>query len=110
MSRLFIDAARTMSVGIEIGTTWRAFDAIGRHDQVLLDRYDRFASNWTVGGQLSNVSSLTVRKFTGLRSLCRIHALDLVCPLQVLPIDQLSLLAAASGKEVSRRDLRCSDG
>ena len=102
MSRLFIDASRErLSIGIEVGTTWRAFDAIeGRHDQVLLESIRSLCVE--SGQSISQLSQCVVvngpGSFTGLRiAVSCIHALDLVCPLQVLPIDQLSLLAAASG-------------
>jgi tRNA threonylcarbamoyl adenosine modification protein YeaZ len=92
MSRLFLDASRDrLSVGIEVGSIWIARNAIeGRHDQVLLESI--------------RVECVVVNgpgSFTGLRiAVSCIHALDLVHPLQVLPIDQLSLLAAASDTDV----------
>ena len=77
MSRLFIDASRErLSIGIEVGTTWRAFDAIeGRHDQVLLESIRSLCVE--SGSQLvnyPNVSSLTVREvLRGCGSLYRVY-------------------------------------
>ncbi len=104
MSCLFIDTSRDrLSVGIENGSDWIAYDAIeGRHDAVLLDS---IRSLCIESGQPVNQLSQCVvingpGSFTGLRiAVSCIHALDLVHPLRVLPVDQLSLLAAASQNE-----------
>ena len=104
MSCLFIDASRDrLSVGIEVGSDWIAYDAIkGRHDAVLLES---IRSLCIESGQSVNKLSQCVvingpGSFTGLRiAVSCIHALDLVHPLRVLPVDQLSLLAAASENE-----------
>ncbi len=105
MSCLFIDASRDrLSVGIEVGSDWIAYDAIeGRHDKVLLES---IRSLCIESGQSVNKLSQCVvingpGSFAGLRiAVSCIHALDLVNPLRVLPIDQLSLLAAASQSSV----------
>ncbi|MEK9605055.1 MAG: tRNA (adenosine(37)-N6)-threonylcarbamoyltransferase complex dimerization subunit type 1 TsaB [Gammaproteobacteria bacterium] len=105
MSRLFLDASRDrLSVGIEGGSTWLAYNAIeGRHDQVLLESIRSLCEE--SGLSISELTQCVVvngpGSFTGLRiAVSCIHALDLVHPLQVLPIDQLSLLAAASETDV----------
>jgi len=105
MSRLFLDASRDrLSVGIEVGSTWLAYNAIeGRHDQVLLESIRSLCEE--SGLSISELTQCVVvngpGSFTGLRiAVSCIHALDLVHPLQVLPIDQLSLLAAASDADV----------
>jgi tRNA threonylcarbamoyl adenosine modification protein YeaZ len=101
MSRLFLDASRDrLSVGIEVGSTWIAYNAIdGRHDQMLLESIRSLCGE--SGLSINKLAECVVvngpGSFTGLRiAVSCIHALDLVHPLQVLPIDQLSLLAAAS--------------
>ena len=104
MSCLYIDASRDrLSVGIEVDSDWIAHDAIeGRHDAVLLES---IRSLCIESGQSVNKLSQCVvingpGSFTGLRiAVSCVHALDLVHPLHVLPIDQLSLLAAASQNE-----------
>ena len=104
MSCLYIDASRDrLSVGIEVGSDWIAYDAVkGRHDAVLLES---IRSLCIESGQSVNKLSQCVvingpGSFTGLRiAVSCIHALDLVHPLRVLPVDQLSLLAAASENE-----------
>jgi len=105
MSCLFLDASRDrLSVGIEVGSTWLAYNAIdGRHDQVLLESIRSLCEE--SGLSISELTQCVVvngpGSFTGLRiAVSCIHALDLVHPLQVLPIDQLSLLAAASDTDV----------
>ena len=105
MSCLFLDASRDrLSVGIEVGSTWLAYNAIdGRHDQVLLESIRSLCEE--SGQSISELTQCVVvngpGSFTGLRiAVSCIHALDLVHPLQVLPIDQLSLLAAASDTDV----------
>ena len=105
MSRLFLDASRDrLSVGIEVGSTWLAYNAIeGRHDQVLLESIRSLCEE--SGLPINELAECVVvngpGSFTGLRiAVSCIHALDLVHPLQVLPIDQLSLLAAASDADV----------
>jgi len=105
MSRLFLDASRDrLSVGIEVGSTWLAYNAIeGRHDQVLLESIRSLCEE--SGLSISELTQCVVvngpGSFTGLRiTVSCIHALDLVHPLLVLPIDQLSLLAAASETDV----------
>lgn len=105
MSRLFLDASRDqLSVGIEVGSTWLAYNAIeGRHDQVLLESIRSLCEE--SGLPINELAECVVvngpGSFTGLRiAVSCIHALDLVHPLQVLPIDQLSLLAAASETDV----------
>ncbi|NCV52399.1 MAG: tRNA (adenosine(37)-N6)-threonylcarbamoyltransferase complex dimerization subunit type 1 TsaB [Gammaproteobacteria bacterium] len=105
MSRLFLDASRDrLSVGIAVGSTWLAYNAIeGRHDQVLLESIRSLCEE--SGLPINELAECVVvngpGSFTGLRiAVSCIHALDLVHPLQVLPIDQLSLLAAASDAEV----------
>ena len=71
MSRLFIDASRErLSVGIEVGTTWRAFDAIeGRHDQVLLESIRSLCveSGQSISQQSQCVVVNGPGSFTGLR-------------------------------------------
>jgi len=105
MSRLFLDASRDrLSVGIEVGSIWIARNAIeGRHDQVLLESIRVLCEE--SGQSIGQITECVVvngpGSFTGLRiAVSCIHALDLVHPLQVLPIDQLSLLAAASDTDV----------
>jgi len=105
MSRLFLDASRDrLSVGIAVGSTWLAYNAIeGRHDQVLLESIRSLCEE--SGLPINELAECVVvngpGSFTGLRiAVSCIHALDLVHPLQVLPIDQLSLLAAASDADV----------
>jgi tRNA threonylcarbamoyl adenosine modification protein YeaZ len=105
MSRLFLDASRDrLSVGIAVGSTWLAYNAIeGRHDQVLLESIRSLCEE--SGFPINELAECVVvngpGSFTGLRiAVSCIHALDLVHPLQVLPIDQLSLLAAASDADV----------
>jgi len=105
MSCLFLDASRDrLSVGIEVGSTWLAYNSIdGRHDQVLLESIRSLCEE--SGQSISELTQCVVvngpGSFTGLRiAVSCIHALDLVHPLQVLPIDQLSLLAAASDTDV----------
>jgi tRNA threonylcarbamoyl adenosine modification protein YeaZ len=105
MSRLFLDASRDrLSVGIGVGSTWLAYNAIeGRHDQVLLESIRSLCEE--SGLPINELAECVVvngpGSFTGLRiAVSCIHALDLVHPLQVLPIDQLSLLAAASDADV----------
>jgi len=105
MSCLFLDASRDrLSVGIEVGSTWLAYNAVdGRHDQVLLESIRSLCEE--SGLSISELTQCVVvngpGSFTGLRiAVSCIHALDLVHPLQVLPIDQLSLLAAASDADV----------
>ena len=105
MSCLFLDASRDrLSVGIEVGSTWLAYNSIdGRHDQVLLESIRSLCEE--SGLSISELTQCVVvngpGSFTGLRiAVSCIHALDLVHPLQVLPIDQLSLLAAASDTDV----------
>ena len=105
MSRLFLDASRDrLSVGIAVGSTWLAYNAIeGRHDQVLLESIRSLCEE--SGLPINELAECVVvngpGSFTGLRiAVSCIHALDLVHPLQVLPIDQLSLLAAASEADV----------
>jgi len=107
MSRLFLDASRDrLSVGIEAGSTWIARNAIeGRHDQVLLESIRALCDE--SGQAIDQITECVVvngpGSFTGLRiAVSCIHALDLVHPLQVLPIDQLSLLAVASDTPVDR--------
>jgi tRNA threonylcarbamoyl adenosine modification protein YeaZ len=105
MSRLFLDASRDrLSVGIAVGSTWLAYNAIeGRHDQVLLESIRSLCEE--SGLPINELAECVVvngpGSFTGLRiAVSCIHALDLVHPLKVLPIDQLSLLAAASDADV----------
>ena len=105
MSCLFLDASRDrLSVGIEVGSTWLAYNAVdGRHDQVLLESIRSLCEE--SGQSISDLTQCVVvngpGSFTGLRiAVSCIHALDLVHPLQVLPIDQLSLLAVASDTDV----------
>jgi len=105
MSCLFLDASRDrLSVGIAVGSTWLAYNAIeGRHDQVLLESIRSLCEE--SGLPINELAECVVvngpGSFTGLRiAVSCIHALDLVHPLQVLPIDQLSLLAAASDADV----------
>ena len=102
MSCLYLDATRThLSLGIEHDGCLHTWDGSqDRHDKVLLTAIDELCNKLQI--KLSAFSHCVVvngpGSFTGLRIIVScIHALDLVRPLSVLPIDQLSLLAEASG-------------
>jgi tRNA threonylcarbamoyl adenosine modification protein YeaZ len=97
MNYLYLDASRDrMSVALESGGSWFARESIdGRHDQILLETMQSICED--AGIAIRQVSHAVVvngpGSFTGLRiAVSFVHALDLVRPLRVLPIDQLSLL------------------
>ena len=97
MNCLYLDASRDrMSVALESGGSWFARESIdGRHDQVLLETMQSICDE--AGIAIRQVSHAVIvngpGSFTGLRiAVSFVHALDLVRPLRVLPIDQLSLL------------------
>ncbi len=100
MNCLYIDASRDrLSIGLECGSKWRANESIeGRHDQVLLEAIRGLCNDAMIC--TNEISHCVVvngpGSFTGLRiAVSCVHALDLVQPLRVLPVDQLSLLAAS---------------
>lgn len=97
MNCLYLDASRDrMSIALESELSWFAREFIdGRHDQVLLETIQSLCNEADVA--IKQVSHAVIvngpGSFTGLRiGVSFVHALDLVRPLRVLPIDQLSLL------------------
>lgn len=101
MNCLYIDASRNrLSVGLAFGSLWAARERIeGRHDEVLLESISRIYSECNLSiGQIDRCVVVNgPGSFTGLRiAVSCIHALDLVNPMKVLPVDQLSLLAEAA--------------
>lgn len=101
MPRMYVDASRDrLSLGIEWGDLWAVAEHIdGRHDAVLLESLTALCQRCQLG--LDAIDQAVVvngpGSFTGLRiAVSMIHALDLVQPLRVLPIDQLSWLASAA--------------
>jgi len=72
---------------------------VGRHDEVLLESIRELCAECNVS--IGDINRCVVvngpGSFTGLRiAVSCVHALDLVTPLKVLPVDQLSLLAEAA--------------
>ena len=101
MDCLYIDASRNrLSVGLVSGSLWVTRERIeGRHDEVLLESIRELCTECNLS--VSDIDRCVVvngpGSFTGLRiAVSCIHALDLVTPLKVLPVDQLSLLAEAA--------------
>lgn len=101
MDCLYIDASRDrLSVGFVSGSLWVTRERIeGRHDAVLLESIRELCAECNLS--VSDIDRCVVvngpGSFTGLRiAVSCIHALDLVTPLQVLPVDQLSLVAEAA--------------
>ena len=106
MSCLYLDATReNLSLGILHDGCWHFREAIpGRHDQVLLTSIHELCSDLQIeSGAFSRCVVVNgPGSFTGLRiTVSCVHALDLVRPLFVLPIDQLSLLAEAAGTQLA---------
>jgi tRNA threonylcarbamoyl adenosine modification protein YeaZ len=102
MSCLYLDASREdLSLGIYHDGYWYCREAIsGRHDQVLLTSIHELCNELKIGPAAFSQCVVVngPGSFTGLRiTVSCIHALDLVRPLSVLPIDQLSLLSEAAG-------------
>jgi len=98
MNCVYLDASRNrLAVGLSVGAEWvEAGDLEGRHDAVLLpaltELLDRCHTN------LASVDAVICVQgpgsFTGLRiAVSAVHALHLVTQCQVLPVDQLSLMA-----------------
>lgn len=101
MDCFYIDTSRDrLSVGLVSGSLWLTRERIeGRHDQVLLESIRELCveSNLSIGDIDRCVVVNGPGSFTGLRiAVSFIHALDLVTPSKVLPVDQLSLLAEAA--------------
>ncbi len=97
MNGIYLNASRDrMSVALESGGSWFTRESIeGRHDQVLLETIRSLCEEADIS--VRHVSHAVIvngpGSFTGLRiAVSFVHALDLARPLQVLPIDQLSLL------------------
>lgn len=101
---LYLDASRErLSVALESQTAWLTREQLaGRHDAVLLDAISDLCAEARM--RLRDLERCVIvngpGSFTGLRiAVSAVHALDAVAPLMALPIDQLSLLGAATAIE-----------
>jgi tRNA threonylcarbamoyl adenosine modification protein YeaZ len=101
LNLLYLDASRDrLSIGCATVTQWVVRENIvGRHDAVLLNALNSVCQEASI--TLDTLEGVVVvngpGSFTGLRiAVSAIHALDAVNSCRALPVDQLSLLAAAS--------------
>ena len=98
MNCLYLDASRSsLGLAVQLGDIWIDAGVLdGRHDAVLLPTVTRVLAAHATS--LEAIDSVVCvhgpGSFTGLRiTVAAVHALHLVTQCQVLPVDQLSLMA-----------------